>query len=146
VLRGSSAARVDGKGRVKIPAAFRRLIEEKYGRECFVTSYTGQSVRVFPLPVWIEIEKKLSTLPSTDPSVTRYLNVVSYYGQTASIDAQGRLLIHPLLRQKTGLDGEVSVLGRQTGLEIWNRDKLDSHMDSNPLTDGDWENLARHGL
>ncbi len=146
MLRGSSTARVDGKGRVKIPATFRRLIEEKYGRECFVTSYTGHSVRVYPMPVWLEIEKKLSALPSTDPSIARFLNVVSYYGQTASMDAQGRLLIHPLLRQKSGLDGEVSVLGRQTALEIWNRDKLNTHIDSNPLTDQDWEALARHGL
>ncbi len=137
MLRGNSPAKVDGKGRVIVPSAFRKYVEEKYGRECFVTSYNGEFARVYPMPVWIEIETKLSALPSMHPSAMRFLNFVNYYGQVTSMDDQGRLLIHPLLRQKSGINGNVAVLGKQTYLDIWNREKFEAMLAANPVTDDD---------
>ena len=59
MLRGNAPARIDDKGRLKVPNAFRSLLESKYGRELFVTSLTGEYVRIYPMPVWLEIEQKL---------------------------------------------------------------------------------------
>jgi MraZ protein len=146
MLRGNSPAKVDDKGRIKIPTTFRRFIEEQYGRECFVTSHTGDCVRVYPLPVWIGLEKKIQSLPSTHPTVARFLNFVNYYGQTAAIDDQGRLLIHPLARQKCGINGEVAVLGHQQVLDIWNREKFEALLAAGPLNDQDWQILASLGI
>ncbi|HXH29165.1 MAG TPA: division/cell wall cluster transcriptional repressor MraZ [Candidatus Polarisedimenticolia bacterium] len=146
MLRGSALAKVDDKGRVKIPNLFRTFIEETYGRDVFVTSDSGACVQVFPLAVWIEKEKKIAALPSMDPSVLRYQKVVNYFGQPASLDDQGRLLIHPLLRSHSGMQGEVTVIGQQIYLEIWNREKFEAILGSDPFTDEDRRVLSSHGI
>jgi MraZ protein len=146
MLRGNSPAKVDDKGRIKVPTLFRKHIEEKFGRDFFVTSLNGEFVRVYPMPVWMEIEKKLDSFPSMNPSIMRFRNLVSYYGQEASMDDQGRLLIHPLLRRTSGVDGEVAVLGNQNWLDIWNREKLEAALAAQPLTEEDRQVLASLGI
>ena len=110
MLRGNYTARIDSKGRLKVPTAFRRLIEEKHGAEFYVTSLTGECVRIYPLPEWDSIEQRLNLLPSMDPARRRFLDRTNYYGQQASMDGQGRLLIHPLLRKSAGVIGDVACL------------------------------------
>jgi len=52
ILIGSYTARFDKSGRIKIPEKFRIAIEEKYGKDVFITSLTDESVQIYPLPVW----------------------------------------------------------------------------------------------
>jgi len=144
MLRGNSPATVDGKGRIKIPNSFRRYIEDTYGRDCFVTSISGDFVRVYPMPVWFEIEKRIAALPSMNPTVARFLNLINYYGQEASMDSQGRLLIHQLLRQRSCIDGVVAVLGKQTYLDIWNRERFEAILA--PLSNEDQRILSSLGI
>jgi len=59
MFRGSAPAKIDDKGRLKIPTDFRRAIEERYGPDLFVTSIAGDSALLYPLPVWEEIEDLL---------------------------------------------------------------------------------------
>ena len=125
MLRGSSPAKVDDKGRLKIPALFKGYVQETYGREFFVTSYNGEFVRLYPMAAWIEIEKKLIGNSSLRPELARFRNSVNYFGQPATMDDQGRVLIHPLLRQKSGTVGDVLVIGGLTYLDIWNREKFE---------------------
>jgi MraZ protein len=120
MLRGHATARVDDKGRLKIPAEFLDPFIGLCGtdRRTFVTSLDGQMVLVYPLPVWEVHEAKLAAMPSTSPLVVKYLRTASYWGKETSIDVAGRILIHPLLRQKARIGGETSVFGRQRILEL----------------------------
>ena len=52
MLRGNYTARIDIKGRLKVPTPFRRLIEEKHGGDFYITSLTGENVRIYPLVEW----------------------------------------------------------------------------------------------
>lgn len=146
MLRGTSPAKIDDKGRLKVPTAFRGVIEEQYGRELFVTSLTGASVRIYPMPVWAEIERKLAAIPSTHPSKLRYFSRVNYYGQVAELDAQGRVLIHPRLRDSAEILGDVDVFGQYDHLEIWNHDRFVATLQRDPYTDDDARALAGFGL
>jgi MraZ protein len=146
MLRGNSPATVDNKGRIKIPNEFRRYIEEKYGRECFVTSLDGQFARVYPMPVWLGIEEKIGAQPTMNPAITRFKETVNYYGQSASLDGQGRLLIHPLLRHSSGINGAVAVIGYLTFLDIWNREKFEALLKANPITTEDMQLLSSFGI
>jgi MraZ protein len=146
MLRGNCPAKIDAKGRLKIPNSFRRFIEEKYGREFFVTSLSGEFARLYPMPIWLDVEKKIATAPSLDPAITRFTNMVNYYGQMAAMDDQGRLLIHPILRHASGIDGQVAVLGHQVYLDIWSKEKFESLLKSQPITDEHRAALARLGL
>src|SRR3990172_10648698 len=124
MLRGSSLAKIDDKGRLKVPSTFRSILEERFGPDLFVTSLNGEFVRLYPLPTWMEVEKKLSALPSLEPAVQRFLNVINYYGQMTRMDRQGRVLIQPLLREHAQMNGEVAVLGQQQHLDVWNRSRF----------------------
>jgi MraZ protein len=146
VLRGNYAARIDDKGRLKIPNAFRALIEKTHGSELFVTSLTGESVRVYPMPIWLALEERLSRAPSTHPSRGRFLDRVNYFGQTAEIDTQGRVVIHQRLRESAGMAGDVDVLGAVERLEVWNHDRLVTKMLGDPFTDDDAKALAEFGI
>ena len=144
MLRGSSPAKVDDKGRLKIPSLFKGYIEGTYGREFFVTTHTGDFVRIYPMPVWIEIEKKLAASSSLGPPLAKFRNFVNYYGQPATMDDQGRILIHPTLRQKSETGGGVIVIGNLTCLDVWNHEKFQSQI--TPLDDDELKILSDHGI
>jgi len=146
VLRGNYAAKIDDKARLKIPNAFRALVEKTHGAELFVTSLTGESVRIYPMPVWLALEERLARAPSTHPSRTKFLNRVNYFGQAAEIDAQGRVVIHPRLRESAGMSGEVDVLGEVDRLEVWNHERLVAKLQAEPFTDDDAKALSEFGI
>jgi MraZ protein len=146
MLRGNYTARIDSKGRLKIPTPFRRQIEEKHGTGVYVTSLTGESVRIYPLPEWEAIEQRLQLLPSMDPARRKFLDRTNYYGQQSAMDAQGRVLIHPLLRKSAGVMGEVAVLGYLTYLEVWELERFRERLLSDPYTEEDEAAIARLGI
>jgi MraZ protein len=147
MLRGNYTARVDEKGRLKIPTAFRRYIEEKYTtQEVYATSLNGDCVRIYPLPEWESIEQRLALLPSMDPARRKFLDRTNYYGQQATIDGQGRVLVHPLLRKAAGIAGDVAVLGYLTYLEVWELERFERRLLSDPYTEEDEAAIARLGI
>ncbi|MEW6321245.1 MAG: division/cell wall cluster transcriptional repressor MraZ [Acidobacteriota bacterium] len=146
MLRGNAPAKIDDKGRLKVPNAFRAVIQEEHGRALFVTSLSGESVRIYPMPVWLEIERRLAQMPSTHPARQRYLDRVNFYGQVAELDPQGRVLIQPRLRESAQMQGEVDVLGQQNFLEVWNHDRFRARLLSDPFTDEDARALSDFGI
>lgn len=146
MLRGNYTARIDSKGRLKVPTLFRRYVEEKYGAALYVTSLTGDCVRIYPMPEWEAIEQRLSLLPSMDPARRKFLDRTNYYGQQSAMDTQGRVLIHPLLRKSAQVVGDVAVLGYLTYLEVWELDKFQQRLLSDPYTEEDEAAIARLGI
>ena len=112
MFRGSAPAKIDVKGRLKVPTEFRRILEENYGREVFITSIVGKSAKVYPLQVWEEKEHKLASVPSSNRSLQRFLERVNYFGQQLKLDAQGRVVVPQILREQAEVLGEVVVSGR----------------------------------
>jgi MraZ protein len=145
-LRGNHPARIDDKGRIKIPNGFRVLIQSQYGDELFVTSITGDYVRLYPMAVWLEIERKLAQVPSTNPSRQRFLDRVNFFGQTVTMDKQGRVVLPQSLRESAAMAGEVSVLGLQNHLEVWNQKRLQERLKKEPFTDEDGRALSEFGI
>ena len=146
MLRGNYAAKIDDKGRLKLPNAFRSLIQGKHGTELFVTSLTGEYVRIFPMPVWLALEEKLARAPSTHPARVKYFDRVNYFGQTAELDAQGRVLIHQRLRDSAGMTGDVDVLGQYDTLDVWNHERFIAKMQRELYTDEDARALSEFGI
>ena len=147
MLRGNYTARIDAKGRLKIPTAFRRYIEDKHNSTLFyVTSLTGESAQLYPLAEWELIEKRLALLPTRDPARLKFLDRTNYYGQESAIDGQGRLLIHPLLRKSAGLMGDVAVLGYLEYVEVWDLERFQQCLLANPYTEDDEAAIARLGV
>jgi MraZ protein len=146
MFRGSAPAKIDDKGRLKVPTDFRRAIEERYGPELFVTSVEGESALLYPLPVWEEIEARLGSMPSTDRVKARFLERVSYFGQQARLDNQGRLLIPQILRESAGMSGDVVVSAHLDHLVVWNRDRFTRRLEQQPFTEEDFRTLSERGI
>ena len=146
MLRGNHTAKIDEKGRLKIPNAFRGLIEGQHGSEVFVTSLSGEYVRIYPMPVWAALEEKLSRVPSTHPSRLRYFDRINYFGQAAAVDGQGRVIIHSRLRESAGMSGEVDVLGQYDFLDVWNPERFFAKLQREPYTDDDARALSEFGI
>jgi MraZ protein len=146
MFRGHEITRIDDKGRLKVPNVFRSSLESKYGREVFLTSLSGEDVRIYPMPVWTNIEEKLGKMPSTHPSRLRFLDRVNYYGQPAELDAQGRVLIPARLRETATMNGDVDVLGQYDYLNVWNHDRFLTKLQREPYTDDDARALSEFGI
>ena len=146
MFRGNAPARIDDKGRLKVPNAFRSLLETKYGRELFLTSVSGEYVRIYPMPVWLELEQKLGDMPSTHPARLRFLDRVNYFGQVAELDTQGRVLIPLRLRDAATMAGDVDVVGQYNCLDVWNHDRFLTKLQREPYTDDDARALSEFGI
>jgi MraZ protein len=135
-LRGNCPAKVDEKGRLKIPSVFLDELKE-YGNQFYITSTTGETARIYPMKVWSEIEDKLAQKPSADVAKRKFLMRTSYFGQVAELDGQGRLLLPAVLREAAQTMGEVDVFGTLNYLEVMNHTRVLDKLKNEPYTDAD---------
>ncbi len=142
-LIGSYTARFDKSGRIKIPEKFRMAIEEKYGKDLFITSLTNESVQIYPLPVW-EKMSRISRIGAyhIKPAVRKFMLHVNKIGNHYQIDSKGRILVSQLLREQAKLEDEVLVVGMTNHLEVWNKNLLDVKLQEMPLTHEDFDHIA----
>jgi len=146
MFRGNHPTRVDEKGRLKLPAEFKRRIDESYNGRFYITSEDGRVAKVYPIQEWEKVEQKLADIPNFHPAKRKLMDRYNYFGQEAEMDAQGRVLLPQILREKGSLVADVVVVGNMTYLEVSNREAFVANMDANPLTAEDEKALAEFGL
>jgi MraZ protein len=146
MFRGNHPTRVDEKGRLKVPAEFKRVIDEKYGQQFYITSLDGDVAQVYPFEEWERIEQKLAGLSTFNPTKKKFLSKTNYWGQQVEMDGQGRLLLPQLLRDAARLKGEVAVTGYQTYLEIRNLEVYEQKIKEEKFTPEDEKTLDELGI
>jgi MraZ protein len=146
MFRGNHPTRVDEKGRLKVPAEFKRVIDEKYAQKFYITSLDGIVAQVYPFEEWERIEQKLAALSTYNPTKKKFLNRTNYYGQVVEMDGQGRLLVPQTLRESAQIRGEVAVLGMLTHLEVRNLEAFRKEIDEQAFTDDDTRTLDELGI
>ncbi len=142
-FRGSAPARLDEKGRLKVPNLFRQQIEEAFGQELFVTSLHGREILLYPLAIWRALEEKLASLPAIHRAKRKFLERVNYFGQDVSLDSQGRVLIPQILRDSAKLPSDVVVTGNIDHLVVSDRGALASRLASEDFTSEDYDELSK---
>ncbi|MFN2633584.1 MAG: division/cell wall cluster transcriptional repressor MraZ [Thermoanaerobaculia bacterium] len=142
-FRGSAPARLDEKGRLKVPNLFRQQIEEAFGPEFFVTSLHGKEVLLYPLAMWRALEEKLAALPAIHRAKNKFLERVNFFGQDASLDGRGRLLVPQILRDTAKLPSDVVVTGNIDHLVVSDRNALASRLASEDFTDEDYDAISK---
>jgi len=148
MFRGTFTARVDDKGRLKLPALVKQRLEEKYGADStyFVTSLTGDFVLIYALNEWEKIE---DTLPQTTQFVKlkrKFLFQANHFGAEAGVDEQGRLLIPGKLREQAGMKGEVMLTWQSNHIEVLSQSLYEVEQERNRLAEEDLENLGKLGI
>jgi len=147
MFRGNHPARVDEKGRLKVPAEFKRVVDEKYsGGQYYITSLDGKRAQIYPFEEWQRIEEKLARLSTFNPTKKKFLDRTNYYGQVVEMDNQARLLVPSLLREAAQLKGEVAVVGMLTYLEVRNLEAYRKEIEENAFTAEDEATLDGLGI
>jgi len=146
MFRGNHPTRVDEKGRLKVPSEFKRVIDEKYGQQFYITSLDGKVAQVYPFEEWERIEQKLAGLSSFNPTKKKFLDRTNYYGQQVEMDGQGRLLLPQLLREAGQIKGEVAVLGNLTYLVVRNLELFKKEIETEKFTPEDEKTLDELGI
>ena len=142
MFRGNHPAKVDEKGRLKLPSAFKQLVDAANVTQFYVTSTDGKSAEIWPLPEWEKREVKLAESSDMDDAVKKYLNLTSYYGQQVEMDNQARILLPQILRNSAQLDAEVTVFGMRVFVEVHNREIFERNMAANAMTADDRKAMA----
>ena len=143
MFRGNHPAKVDEKGRLKLPSAFKQLVDAGSVTQFYVTSTDGESAQVWPLPEWEKREAQLAESSEMEEAVQKYISITSYYGQQVEMDAQARLLIPQILRSTAGLDDEeAAVIGMGNYIAVHNRKRFEETVLGNKITAEDRVKLA----
>jgi MraZ protein len=146
MFRGFEQAKIDEKGRLKVPARYRQKLVELYGADVFMTVIREGQLNIYPIKVWEEKESKLAQVPDSLPEKHRFLLTANYYGTEKTVDEQGRLPIPQHLRDKVGLDGEVAVLGTGTMLVVMNLQRVSKQVEEDFPSPLVFEKLQEYGI
>jgi MraZ protein len=98
MFRGNHPAKIDEKGRLKLPSAFKQMTDAANVTQFYITSTDGKSAEIWPLPEWEKREQQLAEFSTLDDAVQKYITLTSYYGQQVELDSQARLLLPQILR------------------------------------------------
>lgn len=127
MFRGTHEAKIDDKGRLKVPADFMKPIADKsYGPTYFITSRDGKGAEIWPMQEWEIEEAKKAVLPEDDPAKITWMRIVNYFGGVVEIDKQDRLMLPRKVRERFGLvNTEVVVTGQQKYLSVLREEEAD---------------------
>lgn len=118
---------MDTKGRLAIPKRFRESIQEASDSHLVVTvDLHSPCLLIYTLDQWEVFERKLMSLPNTNPQVRLYQRMMVGQATDAEMDGQGRILLPAMLREHAGLTKEAVLLGQGNKLELWSQQKWDA--------------------
>jgi MraZ protein len=146
---GNPKTKLDERGRLKMPAEFKAFTERKYGKgfnAFYITSMDGESAEIYPLPEWLERQKKVVAMPQSSPARKMLLARYNLYGDRADMDPQGRMQIPEELRKKADLSGEVKVSGEGNLLRVTSLSRLRENVDGSEFTPEQLDSLSGYGL
>ena len=116
VFKGTYRHRIDPKGRLPVPAAFRRALG---GEPSVVVTLLDQCLAVYPPSEWARLETQLGALPVFSKQVKALTRLLLSRASDGEIDVQGRVLLPPALREGAGLRRDAVVVGVLNRFEIW---------------------------
>jgi len=119
LFRGVNTLNLDAKGRLAIPTRYREPLHVQCSGELVVTVDPDHCLLLYPLPEWVEIERKLMKLPALDPKVRRMQRLLVGHATDCELDGSGRILLPPPLREFAHLDKRVVLVGQGNKFELW---------------------------
>lgn len=130
MFRGFSAVSIDSKGRLAVPSRFRDRLSAIAGG-CLVQTLNplDRSLWLYPLSEWELIETKLADLSDFDKQSRRAKQMMRGYATDCQLDAQGRILLTPELRDYASIKKQSVILGQGNKFEIWNQASWEEQRD-----------------
>ena len=131
MFRGVATFNLDAKGRMAVPAKFRKQLDVCCeGRLIITIDHSDHCLQMYPLPEWEQVETKLAELPSLNPQVRRLKRMLLGYATECEMDGNGRVLLPAKLREFAGLDKSMVMIGQGNKFELWNEQTWNELMDA----------------
>ena len=130
MFRGIAQLTLDIKGRLAVPARYRDELLARCGGHLVITADADRCLLVYPLPEWELIQQKLESLSNLDPRVRKMQRRLIGRAVDTEMDAAGRLLVPPPLRQYAQLNKDVVLVGQSNKFELWNEEQWNADMDA----------------
>ena len=124
MFKGTYRHKIDPKGRVPVPAAFRRLLSEA-GAQSLVVTLLDQCLAAYPPAEWARLEAQLGALPAFSKPVKALTRLLTSRAVDCELDVQGRILLPPALRQAAGLGRDAVLVGVVNRFEVWGPESWD---------------------
>jgi len=122
VFKGTYRHRIDPKGRLPVPAAFRRGL----GADTVVVTLLDQCLAVYPPSEWARLEEQLRALPAFSRPVKALTRLLASRAADCEIDVQGRILLPSSLREAAALSRDAVVVGVLNRFEVWSPESWDA--------------------
>ncbi len=123
MFRGVNTINLDAKGRMAVPTRYReRLAERCHGHMVVTIDPQEKCLLIYPLPEWEDIQRKIESLPSFNPATRRIQRMLLGHATDIDIDANGRLLLTPPLREYADLNKKSVLLGQGNKFELWSEE------------------------
>jgi len=123
VFLGPSSLSLDAKGRLSIPAKYQAALLNEAGGQLWVTKHPDGCLMILPKPEWDVFYGIVAALPMSELWLKRIFlsNAVA-----VEMDATGRILIAPELRQSNGISKEITLRGMGKYFELWDKATYDA--------------------
>lgn len=120
MFQGSYSINMDAKGRIAVPAKCRDALTLACEGRLVMTAHTqDRCVLIYPEPEWQTLLPKIEALPSFNKAALRAQRLLIGYATALELDANGRVLIPPTLRDYAGLDKQLMLVGLGKKFELW---------------------------
>ncbi len=129
MFRGANKLTLDAKGRMVMPTRYRERLQERCGGKLVITVDKEQCLLIYPLPDWEEIERKLMRLPSLNAQARRLQRLMVGHATDTDLDAHGRLLLPPNLREFSLLKRDAMLIGQGMRFELWDEARWNERRD-----------------
>ncbi len=133
-FRGSYRHSIDHKGRISIPARFRKSLSGRASGTFVIVRGLEVCVAIYPADEWKRMEERLRSRSFYDETNRRFLRTMSKDSDDASLDGQGRVAIPPGLLAHARLTKEAIVNGVIDHLEIWDPSQFEEYLKSSNRT------------
>jgi MraZ protein len=127
MFRGRFVHTMDSKGRVSIPSGFRLEFQRRSDRAPILTN-ADRCLLLYPYEDWCEFEQRIVGVSAFDPDVQAFARMMISGATECPIDAQGRILVPPVLREHAHLERETMIAGVGPRVELWDKSRFDAEM------------------
>ncbi|MDZ5605092.1 division/cell wall cluster transcriptional repressor MraZ [Pseudomonas sp. RP23018S] len=120
MFRGANAVSLDAKGRLAMPSRYRDELDSRCNGQLIITiDAADPCLCVYPLDEWEQIEAKLRALPSLREENRRLQRLLIGNAVDLELDASGRFLVPPRLREYARLDKKTMLVGQLNKFQLW---------------------------
>lgn len=119
MFQGATALSLDAKGRMAVPAKHRDALTSPGHGRLVLTAHPHRCLLLYPEPAWQPIRAQVLAAPSLQVDTARVRRLLVGFAEDVELDAAGRLLVSPALRQFAALEKSVWMVGQGTHFEVW---------------------------